>query len=216
MRRKVTKAELVSYITRLDVRCKKFDEEKFDSIIDDSFSELNAHGNYFFDEDTIDVTAYLADGVSKLSYDIEKDVVYIYDAFVSLDDTTAHLQSDWMVQVDPRTIGRVNLDFTSQTDIYKSYTYHLQNFAEIAPTPTKFIVKYYYVPTSEFTEMYMNRDVHKALRQAISASTYLDLHEEKKHSLHSKKMMQYAEGIITQRPFDFDDEEHLKGFISGC
>ena len=216
MRRKVTKDSLIEYIKRLDVRCKKFDVQKFDSIIDDSFSELNALGNYFFDEDTIDVTGYLSDGVSKLSYDIEKDVVYIYDAFVSLDDATAHLQSDWMVQVDPRVIGRVNIDFLSQVDTYKNYTYHVQSFAEIALPPTSLIVKYYYVPTSEFEEVYMNRDVQKALRQAIYASAYLDLHEEKKHFLHSKKMEQYAKGIITQRPFDFDDDAHLKGFVDGC
>ena len=42
------------------------------------------------------------------------------------------------------------------------------------------IVRYYYVPTSEFDEIYMNRDVYKALRQAIASSVYLDLHDDEK------------------------------------
>ncbi len=215
MRRKITKDSLIDYIKRLDVRCKKYNDDKFDEIIDDAFSELNSMANFFYDEDSLDVTGYLSDGVTKLSYDIEKDVIYIYDSFLSTDSKTACLQSDNMVEIDPRIIGRVNLDFTSTENMYNDYTYHEQS-DDRKTSPETLIVRYYYVPTSEFDEIYMNRDVYKAFRQALSSSTYLDLHDEKKHAMHSSKMKQYANSVITIRPFDFDDEDRLKKFPDGC
>ena len=50
MRRKITKESLIKYITRLDTRCKKFDKDKFDEIIDDAFSELNTFSGFFHDD----------------------------------------------------------------------------------------------------------------------------------------------------------------------
>ena len=200
MRRKITKEALVKYITRLDTRCKKFDEDKFDEIIDDAFSELNTFSGFFHDEDTLQIEQYLQDGVKKLSYDVERDVTYIYDAFLSVDSRTVHKESDNHVEVDPRIAGRINIDFTSDKDMYKEYTYHEQ-LDKTDPTPPKvLIVKYYYVPTSEFNEIYMNRDVYKALRQAISSSTYLDLHDEKKSGMHYSRMEKYAKAVILDRP----------------
>ncbi len=216
MRRKITKEDLIKYITRLDTRCKKFDDDKFDEIIDDSFSELNTFAGFFFDEDSLEVSNYLEDGVKKLSYDIERDVTYIYDAFLSSDSKTPHFESDKHVEVDPRVLGRINIDFTSEENMYKDYSYHEQIDATQPDVPKVLIVKYYYVPTSEFDEIYMNRDVYKALRQAISSSTYLDLHDEKKSQMHYSRMEKYASAIILDRPHDFDDQAHLKGFINGC
>ena len=216
MRRKITKQQLIDYIKRLDTRCKKFDAVKFDEIIDDSFSELNSFGGFFFDEDSLQITQYLEDGVKKLSYDIERDVTYIYDAFLSIDSKTPHLESDLHVQVDPRVLGRINIDFTSDEDMYDEYSYHEQMDATESEPPRVLIVKYYYVPTSDFDEIYMNRDVYKALRQAIASSTYLDLHDEQKSAIHYQRMEKYAKAIVLERPHDFDDDIHLKGFIYGC
>ena len=216
MRRKITKESLIKYITRLDTRCKKFDKDKFDEIIDDAFSELNTFSGFFHDEDTLQIEQYLADGVKKLSYDVERDVTYIYDAFLTVDSKTPHLESDKHVEVDPRILGRINIDFTSTENMYKDYSYHEQIDATDPSAPKALIVKYYYVPTSEFDEIYMNRDVYKALRQAISSSTYLDLHDEKKSAMHYSRMEKYAKAIILDRPHDFDDQAHLKGFIYGC
>jgi len=216
MRRKITKEDLIKYITRLDTRCKKFDDDKFDEIIDDSFSELNTFAGFFFDEDALEITQYLEDGVKKLSYDIERDVTYIYDAFLSIDSKTPHLESDKHVEVDPRILGRINIDFTSKEDMYNNYTYHEQIDETEVGVPKVLIVRYYYVPTSDFETIYMNRDVYKALRQALSSSTYLDIHDEKKSQMNYSRMEKYASAIILDRPHDFDDQAHLKGFVYGC
>lgn len=147
MRRKVLKTELVSFIKRLDVRCKKYDDDKFDDIIDDAFANMEYA---FADEDALQVEQYLDDGVTKLSYDIERDVSYIYDAFLSEDSRGCINGTDLMVEVDPRITGRINLDFTSQVDMYGKYSNHP---TVTGTTPKVLIVKYYYVPTSEFTEI---------------------------------------------------------------
>lgn len=216
MKRKVTKTQLIAYIKRLDTRCRKFDSDKFDEIIDDAFSELNTVANFFFDEDSLEISQYISDGIIKMSYDIERDVIYIYDAFLSIDSKTPHLQSDKHVEVDPRVSGRVNIDFSSTTDMYSKYTIHEQEESVQEESPKTLITRYYYIPTSEFDEIYMNRDIYKALRQALSASTYLDLHEDEKFSLHYRKMRTNASAIINIRPHDFDDERGLRGFIDGC
>ena len=216
MKREVTKTQLIAFIKRLDTRCKKYDDDKFDEIIDDAFSELNTIANLFTDEDALDVTGYLEDGVKKLSYDVEKDVIFIYDAFLSTDSKTPFLQSDKMVEVDPRVISRVNIDFTSTDDMYNSYSYHDQEDYDDGTVPETLIVRYYYIPTSEFDSMYMNRDIYKAFRQSLSASVYLDLHDEKKYAMHQATMKRNAKGIVVARPHDFDDIAHLKKFPDGC
>jgi hypothetical protein len=216
MKRKITKQQLIEYIKRLDTRCKKYDDEKFDEIIDDSFSELNIFGGFFFDEDTLEIEQYMNDGVKKLSYDVERDVTYVYDAFLSVDSKTPYSESDKHVEVDPRVLGRINIDFTSTKDMYNAYTYHEQDNAATPPNPNVLIVKYYYIPTSEFTEIYMNRDVYKALRQAIAASTYLDLHDDKRNEIHYKKMELFAKSIVFETPNDFYDKPNLERFINGC
>ncbi len=216
MKKKVSKDSIKEYIKRLDVRCRKFDDEKIDQIIDDSFSELNTVGSFFEDKDTLDMRPYLENGVKKLSYDIEQDVTYIYDAFLSEDGRKPHQNSDNMVEVDPRVKGRVNIDFTSEEDMYKDYSYHPQDDLRIVETINYLIVKYMYIPTSEFTEIFMDRDVHKAFRQALAASVYLDLHDEQKSNMHYQRMVLMARKVIVQRPFDFDEQTRLKGFINGC
>ena len=76
------------------------------TLLDDSFSELNTVNHFFYDEDNLDVSQYIEDGVNKLSYDIERDVIYIYDAFLSDDSVTPHANSDNHVEVDPRVTGK--------------------------------------------------------------------------------------------------------------
>ena len=216
MERKITKTQLITYIKRLDTRCKKFDDEKFDEIIDDAFSEFNTTGAFFFNEDALEVTDYITDGVIKLSYDIEKDVTYVYDAFLSTDSKTPMNTSDRMVEVDPRVTGRINLDFSSTEDMYNAYTYHYQEDFNDGSVPEVLVVRYNYVPTSDFDEIYMNRDVYKAFRQAISTSAYMDLHDEKKAAMHHGKMIRDAKAITIVRPHDFDDEPLLRKFPNGC
>lgn len=216
MKRKVTKATLISYIKRLDTRCRKFEDDKFDDIIDDAFSEINTFQNFFYDEDALQITPYIDDGVKKLSYDVERDVTFVYDSFLSYDSKTPHPESDLHVEVDPRVLGRINIDFTSTVDMYKEYTYHEQSMGTNPSEPTTLITRYYYIPTSNFDEIYMNRDVYKAFRQAISSSAYLDLHDDEKSTLHYNRMKAYIKTIPIHRPLDFDDEKFFKGFIHGC
>jgi len=215
MRRKITKDQLTTYIKRLDTRCRKFDSDKIDEIINDAFSELNTIDSFFYDEDVLEITPYLEDGVTKLSYDVEKDVTFIYDAFLSADTKNPHSNSDLYVEVDPRVMGRVNIDFTSTENMYKAFTYHPQT-SYSSETPTTLIVRFGYVPTSEFDEIFMNRDIYKALRHSLAAATYIDLHDEKKASIHSRKATSDAKAVVMTKPYDFKDEIFLKGFINGC
>ncbi len=195
MRRKVLKTDLVTFIKRLDTRCKKYEDEKFDEIIDKAFAQMEYA---FTDEDSLQVTEYVADGVTKMSYDIERDVSYIYDAFLSEDSRNAISNTDLMVEVDPRIQGRVNIDFSSQVDMYGRYSNHP---GYNGTTPEFLVTKYYYVPTSEFTEIYMDRDVQVVLNDALRYATYLDLHD-KKYNVHMARLEKSLTSL-NKDPSDF-------------
>jgi len=216
MKRRVSKESIKEYIKRLDTRCKKYDDAKFDDIIDDAFSEFNTIGSFFDDEDTVDVRPYLENGIKKITYDVEKDVTYIYDAFLSEDAKKPHQNSDNMVEVDPRVQGRINVDFTSEEDMYGDYSYHPQDDIVVVESINFLVVRYFYVPDSDFEYIYMDRDVYKAFRQAIASTVYLDLHDDAKSAMHLQRMKMYGDAIIVQRPFDFDEPTRLKRFIDGC
>jgi len=195
MRRKVTKIDLIEFIKRLDTRAKKFETEKFDEIIDKAFAQMEYA---FTDEDTLQVEQYIEDSVTKMSYDIERDVSYIYDAFLSEDSRNAITNTDLMIEVDPRIKGRINVDFSSQVDMYGKYSNH---FGYNGTTPKTLVVKYYYIPTSEFETIYMDRDVQVVLNDALRYALYLDLHD-KKYNIHMAKLEQ-SMASLNKEPLDF-------------
>ncbi len=202
MRRKVLKTDLIAFIKRLDTRCKKYDDAKFDEVIDKAFGEMP---DIFTDEDALEVTGYIDDGVKKMSYDIERDVSYIYDAFLSEDSRNAVTNSDLMVEVDPRVKGRVNIDFSSQVDMYGHYSNH-PGFN--GTTPKILIAKYYYTPTSTFDEIYMDRDAQVVLYTALKVAAYSDLHDVKKHAVFASQLADKI-NLLNPDPLDFS------GAISG-
>ncbi len=196
MRRKVLKTDLIEFIKRLDTRCKKYDDDKFDEVIDKAFGEMP---NIFTDEDALQVEQYIVDSVKKMSYDVERDVSYIYDAFLSEDSRNAITNTDLMVEVDPRIKGRVNIDFSSQVDMYGKYSNH---FGYNGTTPKVLIVKYYYTPTSTFDEIYMDRDVQVVLYTALKVAAYSDLHDTKKHAVFAAQMADKV-SLLNVEPIDF-------------
>lgn len=173
MRRLVTKNDLKTFIKRLDTKCLKFTDDKFNDIIDKAFAEMQY---VFSDEDALEVSQYIEDGVEKMSYDIDRDVTYIYDAFLSSDAIGTIQNTDLMVEIDPRIIGRINIDFGSQADRYGRYSVHPP---VTGGEPTVLIVRYYYVPTSSFDEIYMDREAQKLLLDALKYVVYADLHDKK-------------------------------------
>ena len=196
MRRKITKIELIEFIKRLDTRAKKFETEKFDEVIDKAFGEMS---NIFTDEDALQVEQYTADKVIKLSYDVERDVSYIYDAFLSEDSRNAITNTDLMVEVDPRLKGRINVDFSSQVDMYGKYSSHS---GYNGTTPKILVVKYYYTPTSEFEKIYMDKDVQVVLHTALKVAVYNDLHDTKKHAIFAAQLADKV-NLLNVEPLDF-------------
>ncbi len=215
MKKKITKEDLVKYITNLDTRCKKFDDDKFDDIIDDGFNNVNANRVLFFDEEAVGVSDYITDGTEKFTHDVECDVTYIYDAFLSEDSINPIHDSDNMVEVDPRVAGRINIDFGSTIDKYNKYTFHDKN-STIGTVPSVLIIKYAYIPVSDFDSLFVTRDLYKAIKEGIAVATYELLHEAVKSSGHMSSMKRAIAGVMLKEPLDYPDELEFKKFIYGC
>jgi len=215
MKKKVTKADLREFVKHLDTRCKRMEEPIIDQLIEDGFAVVNEVGNIFFDEDSLDVTQYLEDGVEKMSYDIERDVVYIYDAFLSEDSRHPIETSDNMVEVDPRVLGRINIDFTSTKDLYNRYTFH-HPLDSVGNKPNVLIVKYSYIPTIDFDRLFLSREEHKALRSGIAVAVYDYLREEAKMAGYLASLQRTYKSINNKYPLDFDDALEFRKFGYGC
>lgn len=215
MKKIITKQFLIDYIKSLDVRCKKFDDTKFDDIIDDGFNNVNADRVLFFDEEAVGVGDYIADGTEKFTHDVERDVTYIYDAFLSEDSINPIYDSDNMVEIDPRVVGRINIDFNSTVDKYKKYTYHDKN-SSVGTVPSVLIIRYAYIPMSDFDSLFVARDLYKAIKEGIAVATYEILHEEVKSSGHRSSMKRAIAGVIAAEPLDYPDELEFRKFIYGC
>jgi hypothetical protein len=214
MKKKILKEDLQTYVRHLDKRCERFDISIIDQIIEDGFPVVNESAPIFFDESTIDVTDYINNGVVKMSYDVDADVIYIYDAFLSYDSQNPIESSDNKINIDARVTGRVNIDFSSTTDMYDDYTFH-HTLNSVGTEAKTLVVRYAYIPSIEFEELFLTRDEFKALRSGIAVACFDYLQEEAKVSGHRASLDRAVKAIVDKEPGDFYDSLSLRKFIYG-
>jgi len=65
------------------------------------------------------------------------------------------------------------------------------------------VVKYFYVPTADFDELYISSDVYIALESAISSALYATLHDVEKSSQMRAQFTRQAAGILNPYPDDY-------------
>ena len=215
MKKKVSKQDLRDYVRHLDTRCKRYEDSVVDQLIEDGFAVVNEVGPIFFDEDALQIKEYIEDGVQKMSYDVERDVVYIYDAFISQDSIHPIEYSDNYVEVDPRVVGRINLDFTSKADMYKRHTFH-HPLDAVGNKLEVLIVKFAFIPTIEFENLFLTREEHKCFRAGVAVAVYDYLREEIKMSGFQKSLERTYKSINNKEPLDFEDSLELRKFDYGC
>ena len=208
MKRKITKDELIEYMTDLDTRCEKWNEAKFDRAITNGFAELCTVVQPFVSQINVSLQEYYDLGESKFDINLQGDATSIYDLYVSKAADTFNVwkhdeekcRDEDVIWKDPVNSDVVHVDITK--DIFNR-------------TFETAVVKYFYVPNSDFVELYMSGDVYLSLEAAISASTYDMLHDVEKASQQRAAFTRKGQSIVEPYPQDYTDPGKQSMFPPG-
>ena len=208
MKRKITKDQMISYMTDLDTRCKRWDEAQFDRAINNGFAELCTVIQPFVSIVEIELADYYDLGESKFDINLIGDATSIYDLYLSKAADSFNVwkhdeekcRDEDVIWKDAVNSDVVHVDLTK--DIMKR-------------TFENAIVKYFYVPTSEFTELYISNDVYLALEAAIAAAVYDMLHDIEKASQQRAAFTRKGQAIVEPYPQDYLDPGKVSMFPPG-
>ena len=198
MKRKITKDQMIEYITDLDTRCRKWDTAKFDRAINNGFAELCTVVQPFVSQVNVDLSEYYDLGEKTFDINLVGDATSVYDLYLSKAATTPDLwkhdeeksRNENVIWKDPVNSDVVHVDLTKDF------------FERIFETA---VVKYFYVPTSEFTELYMSGDVYLALEAAIASVVYDMLHDVEKASQQRAAFTRKGQAVVEPYPQDYSD-----------
>jgi hypothetical protein len=195
MKRKYTKDFIVDIVKHYDKRATKLTDKKIDEIIDQAYAELATLVQAFSDEEVVSVKDYLENGETKFTIDVLEDVSSIYDIYATIENPDSgfphgiqKIRDSEIVYLDNRYNGRVHVDLSKK----------LLDIDNI-------VIKYYYVPTAETEEVYMDAQVMLALRNAIGITLYDYIKDIESSSQKRAATERTARAIIPSAPEDSND-----------
>ncbi|RLC29497.1 MAG: hypothetical protein DRH37_07420 [Deltaproteobacteria bacterium] len=198
MKRRITKEEVIVMIKELDTRCKKWDVTKFDRVINNGFAELCTVIQPFVSQVNVNLQEYYDLGESRFDINLTGDTLSVYDLYLSKAADSFNVwkhdeekcRDEDVIWKDPVNSDVVHVDMTK--DIFS------RTFEDA-------VVKYFYVPTADFDELYMSSDVYLALESAIAAVSYDMLHDVEKASQQRSAFTRKGGAILEIYPGDYSD-----------
>ena len=208
MKRLVTKDQLISYMKELDTRCKKWTDDQFDRAINNGFAELCTVIQPFVSQVNVDLEDYYELGESTFDINLIGDSTSIYDLYLMKETTSEHIwKQDEEKTRDPYMIWK---DAVNSDVVHVDLSKDLQR-----RTFERAVVKYFYVPTAEFTELYISSDVYVALEAAISSAAYSILHDVEKSGQMRTQFTRLGSAVIEPYPQDYLDPGKSSMFPPG-
>ena len=198
MKRKITKDQMIEYITDLDTRCKVWDEAKFDRAMNNGFAELCTVVQPFVSQVNVDLQEYYDLGESRFDINLTGDTLSVYDLYLSrAADTFNVWKHDEEKCRDEDVIWK---------DSVNSDVVHVDMTKDVmGRTFEEAVVKYFYVPTADFDELYMSNDVYLALEAAMAAAAYDMLHDVEKAGQQRAAFTRKGGSILEPYPQDYLD-----------
>jgi len=208
MKRKITKIQMTEYIKLLDTRCIDWTNEQIDRAMNNGFAELCTVVQPFVSIVEVDLQNYYDLGESKFDINLTGDSLSIYDLYLSKAADSFNVwkhdeekcRDEDVIWKDAINSDVVHVDLTK--DIMK------RTFEDA-------IVKYFYVPTADFIEIYMSNDVYIALESAIAASTYDILHDVEKAGQQRSAFTRKGGAVLEVYPQDYLDPGKTSMFPPG-
>jgi len=193
MLRKITRPEIEQLIKSLDTRAKTFSEEDFNFVIDMGYAELGTFNHLFYNEEVIDLRPQYEAGELRFSLDIEEDVSFIYDLYLSKNDPEFDTldgqdkeRSKKAIYKDSRYPGRVHVNLNEADDTY-----------EVA------VLKYSFTPQSTTEEIYIDQPTYLAMRDAFGCALYNKLNDVERESQKRASLARTANSVIPKYPEDY-------------
>ncbi len=167
MKKGYTREEIVNTLMAIDVRTKKLDDVEMDNIINLAYAELSTVARLFTDEVVISASTYYSASELIFSIDIEEDVVYIYDLYLTVEDSDPFLFDHGIKKItninniyrDNREVGKFHVNLDRVIDEYGE-TVIADNI----------IAKYFYTPSATDDTVYMDKPTFLAFRNSLDAS----------------------------------------------
>lgn len=206
-KRRITKSFLKAYIETLDTRCERFDDAKFDQVIDGAFAELQTVTNAFVSEMNVDLEPHYASGDLVFTINTPEDSISIYDLFL------VQLDYDMFSGVRDEKVSRDSLKI--KRDPQNTDLVHVNlNGSEQRFSTAR--VKYFYIPKAAgIVDLYISADKYAAFEAALDSYTYKTLHDVEKSGQARSAMNRLAKAVSESLPRDYDDDKKPSMFPSG-
>jgi len=193
MKRRITKPYLLEFIEELDTRAAKLSSSQKDRIIDTGFAEICT----IFQPFSAEIIEPLQDRyeLGELAFTIStpSSSTDVYDVFLLREDQ----DEQFFVRGDEQTRDE-NRIWKDSRDINIVHV-NLEN--DVAYDSA--VVKYFYIPSSNFDEIYISADVYAALEHAIAAAAYDTLHDVERSSQKRAAMNRMAASVVNVYPEDY-------------
>ena len=202
MLRQITRAEVIKLITTLDKRTESFDDDDFNYVMDMGYAELGTVAHPFENEEVVPMSTYYDAGELKLTLDIEDDVAYVYDLYLTVEgltDVTTYtngimkLRDENYIWKDSRQIGRVHVDLNNVNYDRNVGPVKIDNC----------IIKYAYTPTHTTENIYIDQPTYLAMRDAFGCALYNRLNDVERESQKRASLARTAAAILPSYPNDY-------------
>lgn len=201
MKRKVTKTDLIGYIKNLDKRALAMSDNDIDEVILQGFAELSTVSQVFTNEEVVDLTPYITAGEDKVVIDVEDDVTEIYDLYITTEDNGT-LKQGVYIQKDSDS----NPKFIYEDDRYKGRVH--VDVANLPINTNNAVIKYFFIPDSDFVDAYLDGQVHLALKNALGACLYDILHDAERAAQKRAAMVRTTNSIVNSgAPKDWQSDK---------
>jgi len=208
MKRRVTKESLVSYIKTLDKRFNNFTDEEVDEVLNDGFAELCTIVQPFASQVTESLSDYYEFGETVFDINIQEDVSDVYDFYLSKENQDESIFDHGVYK--NRDKNRIYKDAQNSDLIHVDISYDKYGLIyELA------VVKYFYIPTSNFDELFIGSDVYLALKAAFALSSF-EYVQDVENSERRRAAMERRAGLIANPfPSEYEDLDKPNMFPLG-
>ena len=192
----LVRADIVDLIKSMDKRAERLTAEQIDLVIDMGYGELATIQHLFTNEEIIDMQPWYDELETKITINIEEDVVAIYDTYLTVEnlsfDEFEHgikkIKKPDAIYKDNRYNGVVHINLDQAGE-------HVDNA----------VIKYFYTPQSTDDEIYMDQQTYLACVNAWSAALYDRLHDIERSMQKLSAMRRTTMAVVPLDPEDLID-----------
>ena len=196
MLRQITRAEVVKMISTLEnTRTAKFTEDDYNYVIDMGYAELATVNHVFYNEEVVSMDEYYASGELKISLEVEDDVAFVYDLYLTREDKSSDIFSHGIEKVrntnaiykDNRQTGMFHIDLSKVKD----------------GKVDNAIIKYAFTPEATTEIIYIDQQTYLAMRDAFGCALYNRLNDVEREAQKRASLQRTAKAILPTYPNDY-------------